>query len=108
MSKVNEISRDAYHEQIASGRVAELTDAIFKVLEAAHKNGIKDMSGREIQQELKKMGMEEESGTISGRVKTLVDKKRLFKDRVNKRHCMHTGVLIGPLSIPAIQDRIGL
>lgn len=107
-STVTETSRDAYGEAISKGRIPTLTNAIFRVVEAAHRNGIKDMSGREIKKALIAELPGVDCSDISGRVRELVRAKRLFKNNDQKRPCTITGVLIGPVSIPRIQDRIGL
>jgi hypothetical protein len=107
-SSVTETSRDAYDQAISSGRTAALTDAIFKAVERAHRNGIKDMSGREIKEAIRDEFPRADCSDISGRVRELVRAKRLAKNKDQKRPCTITGFSIGPVSIPRIQDRIGL
>lgn len=107
-STVTATSRDALHDTISNGRAAVLTHAIFNVVQVAHRQGIKDMSMREIKAALLGEFPGVDCSDISGRVRELIKAKRMVRKWDQKRPCTVTGVSIGPLSIPPIQDRIGL
>lgn len=107
-SPVTATSRDALHDAISNGRAAVVTDAIYRVVQKAHREGIKDMSMQEIKAALRADGLDVDCSSISGRVKELIKSKRMVRKWDQKRACSITGASIGPLSIPPIQDRIGL
>lgn len=107
-STVTETSRDALNEISKGPRVAIITNAIYSVVQSAHHQGIKDMSMQEIKAALRADGVDVDCSTISGRVRELIKDKRMVRNFDEKRACNITGVQIGPLSIPRIQDRIGL
>ena len=52
-SPVTATSRDALHDAISNGRAAVVTDAIYRVVQKAHREGIKDMSMQEIKAALR-------------------------------------------------------
>lgn len=81
-------------------------DKIHDIVLAAARHGIDDMSGREIQQRYELIyGKRIDSGTVSARVKNLVDGRRLQR-RIMTRACQVTGHDIHPVCVVATQVRL--
>lgn len=81
-------------------------DKIHDIVLAAARHGVDDMSGREIQARYELIyGKRIDSGTVSARVKNLVDGKRLERCRI-ARSCTITGKDIHPVRVTAQQTRL--
>lgn len=81
-------------------------DKIHDIVLAAARHGIDDMSGREIQQRYELIyGRRIDSGTVSARVKGLIDASRLERVMVT-RACKVTGKDIHPVRVLAQQTRL--
>lgn len=111
-SHVADTSRQSLAAVGLGGRKT-LADKIFGVVQAAQRNGAKDMSMREIQQALASSSFDDagrplwvDVSSISGRGNELVAAERLVRDRLNTRPCRISGRLIEPLSVPARQERL--
>lgn len=79
---------------------------VFEVVVAAHRNGVADLSGREIQARYRMLhpGKDIDTGTISARVNSLIASKLL--ERCPERPCSITGVVVGPVRPVAQQARL--
>ena len=81
-------------------------DKIHDIVLAAARNGIPDMSGREIQARYERIyGKRIDSGTVSARVKNLIDANRLERCRIT-RTCNITNKDIHPVRVMAHQTRL--
>ena|ERR1035437_6288484 len=81
-------------------------DKIHDIVLAAQRHGVDDMSGREIQQRYELIyGKRIDSGTVSARVKGLLDANRLERVMVT-RPCLVTGKDIHPVRCVAHQTRL--
>ena len=81
-------------------------DQIFDICLSAQRNGVEDLSGKEIQQRYElQYGKRIESSTVAGRVNDLVTVKRLEKLTFS-RSCAVTGRDIHPVRVPATQARL--
>ncbi len=90
-----------------------LADKIHGVVQAAQRNGARDMSMREIQRTLAEREVDANGrplwvdvSSISGRVNELVAAQRLLRDRAHPRPCLVSGRMIEPLSVPVRQERL--
>lgn len=91
---------------IGTGAFKQLQDAIEDIVLTAKRNGIDDLSGREIQQryEAQYIGKRIEASTISSRVNSLIAANRL--ERGPERPCKVTGRNILPVRPVAQQARL--
>lgn len=106
MAGVTETSRQAV-AQISNPARKSLADLIELVVVAAARAGVRDMSMKEIQSDLRRLyGREVEVASISGRVNELVSARRLVRDDINRRRCTVTGHTVAPLSAPPVQERM--
>lgn len=81
-------------------------DKIHDIVLAAARHGIDDMSGAEIQQRYELIyGKRIDKGTVSARVKNLIDGSRLERCRI-ARICSVTGRDIHPVRVTAVQSRL--
>ena len=81
-------------------------DKIYDIVLAAARHGISDMSGREIQARYEQLYSKRiDSGTVSARVKNLVDGGRLYRC-IMSRACRVTGKDIHPVRVVATQARL--
>lgn len=81
-------------------------DKIHDIVLAAARHGISDMSGREIQARYELLyGKRIDSGTVSARLKNLVDGGRLQRC-IMSRACQITGKDIHPVRVVALQTRL--
>lgn len=106
MTAVTDTSISALFEISKSGRAAHVTDAIYSAIEKASKEGASGASMREIKADLQARGMDVDLSTISGRVVELI-KSRRVKRKQDKRPCLITSQLIGPLVVVPLHERIG-
>lgn len=81
-------------------------DKIHDIVLAAARHGIDDMSGAEIQQKYELIYSKRiDKGTVSARVKNLIDSRRLERCRI-ARTCLVTGRDIHPVRVMAQQTRL--
>ena len=83
-------------------------DKIHDIVLAAARHGVDDMSGAEIQQRYELIyGKRIDKGTVSARVKNLIDGRRLERCRI-ARPCLVTGRDIHPVRVMAHQTRLAV
>lgn len=83
-------------------------DKIHDIVLAAARNGVDDMSGSEIRKRYELIyGKRIENGTVSARVKKLIDGRRLERCRFT-RPCLVTGYDIHPVRVMAHQTRLAV
>ena len=81
-------------------------DKILDIVLAAQRNGMDDLSGREIQARYElQYGKRIDSGTVSARVNALILANRLSRSPI-ARICSVTGRDIYPVRVPATQGRL--
>lgn len=113
---------DTLHAQISSGTrntsaqaLAEVglkgqkfqADAVLDICIAAQRNGVKDLSLREIARRWEVMhGRQIDVGTVSARVSNLISSKRLVRVQGDQRPCTISGKTVSPVSVPLKQDRL--
>ena len=79
---------------------------VLDIILAAHRNGVADLSGREIQARyrISYPGKDIDTGTVSARVNSLLAAKLL--ERGPERPCSITGKTVGPVRPVAQQARL--
>lgn len=81
-----------------------MMDLIEAVVAAAHARGLRDMSGKEIQDEYNRLhGQFVEMSTLSGRIHSMIESGRLERDELHTRPCRITGQQIAPVKLPVVQ-----
>lgn len=104
-STTSETSAQALN-QIGLPKLKGELDKIHDIVLAAHRHGIDDMSGREIQQRYEQIhGKRIDSGTVSARCNGLIAAGRLERCRI-ARACHVTGKDIHPVRVVAQQSRL--
>ena len=103
--KTSQASAQAFGT-IGNAGLKTSADKVFDICLAAQRNGIDDLSGREIQARYELLhGKRIDSGTVSARVNALVAAKRLERLTFS-RACSVTGRDIYPVRVPATQARL--
>ena len=82
-------------------------DEIFDIVLAACRNGAPDMTDREIADTYERIYSRRiERGTVSARVKAMLDGGRLVSLEGAQRQCVHTKKLVRTVTVPAHQERM--
>lgn len=82
-------------------------DAVLDICIAAHRNGVKDLSLREIAKRYEWIHSRSiDVGTVSARVSNLVAAKRLVRVEGSARACSISGKTVQPVSVPMAQERL--
>jgi hypothetical protein len=96
-------SRDA-HNKISKPLKRTMMDRIEEVVASARSRGLRDMSGKEIQDEYNRLhGHFVEMSTLSGRIHSMIESGRLERDELHTRPCRITGQHIAPVKLPVMQ-----
>ena len=100
--QVSAIARDQLGTASLKGQQRDVLDIVI----AAHRNGVADLSGREIQARYRTSypGKDIDTGTVSARVNSLIAAKLL--ERCPDRLCSITGKTVGPVRPVAQQTRL--
>ena len=100
--QISAIARDQFGMWAIKGQQRDVLDIVV----AAHRNGVADLSGREIQARYRQTypGKDIDTGTVSARVNSLIAAKLL--ERCPERLCTITSKLIGPVRPVAQQARL--
>ena len=93
-------------DQVGMGALRGQQRDVLDIVIAAHRNGVDDLSGREIQARYRTTypGKDIDTGTVSARVNSLVAAKLL--ERCPERLCSITGKTVGPVRAVAQQSRL--
>ncbi len=99
---ISAIARDQVGVTALKGQQQDILDIVI----AAHRNGIDDLSGREIQARYRMVhvGKDIDTGTISARVNSLIAAKLL--ERGPERACAISKKMVGPVRPVARQTRL--
>ena len=82
-------------------------DKVLDIVVAAHRNGIKDLSLREIAKRWELVhGVSIDVGTVSARVCNLIAQRRLVRVEEDARACSVSGKTVQPVSAPVQQARM--
>ena len=100
--QVSAIARDQLGTASMKGQQRDVLDIVL----AASRNGVADLSGREIQARYRTTypGKDIDTGTVSARVNSLIAAKLL--ERCPNRLCSITGKTVGPVRPVAQQTRL--
>ena len=100
--QVSAIARDQLGTASLKGQQRDVLDIVL----AAARNGVADLSGREIQARYRTTfpGKDIDTGTVSARVNSLIAAKLL--ERCPDRLCSITGKTVGPVRPVAQQTRL--
>jgi hypothetical protein len=100
--QVSAIARDQFGMWAIKGQQRDVLDIVL----AAHRNGVADLSGREIQARyrISYPGKDIDTGTVSARVNSLIAAKLL--ERCPDRLCSITSKTVGPVRPVAQQARM--
>lgn len=93
-------------DEVGIGNMQGQQRDVLDIVLAAHRNGIADLSGREIQARYRMThpGKDIDTGTISARVNSLIAAALL--ERGAERLCSITGKTVGPVRAVAQQARL--
>ena len=99
-------SSDVYKKQ-SPRKAKNMLDFVEETVRDAQRKGLKDMTGKEIQEAINEQhGRFIEMSTLSGVIRRLLDGNRLTTDPKNDRMCRVTGTVVRTVSAPAIQATI--
>ncbi len=100
--QVSAMARDQFGMWAIKGQLRDVLDIVV----AAHRNGVADLSGREIQARYRQThpGKDIDTGTVSARVNSLIAAKLL--ERCPDRLCSITSKTVGPVRPVAQQTRM--
>jgi hypothetical protein len=100
--QVSAMARDQFGMWAIKGQLRDVLDIVV----AAHRNGVPDLSGREIQARFRQIhpGKDIDTGTVSARVNSLIAAKLL--ERCPDRLCSITSKTVGPVRPVAHQARM--
>ena len=91
-------------QDLGTGAQKHQEDRVLDIVIAAKRNGIKDLSLREIAQRWHMVhGQPIDVGTVSARVTSLVAAKRLVRVIYDARACTVSGKTVQPVSVPVRQ-----
>ncbi len=93
-------------DQLGMGAIKGQLRDVLDIVIAAHRNGVPDLSGREIQARFRQTfpGRDIDTGTVSARVNSLIAAKLL--ERCPDRLCTITSKTVGPVRPVAKQSRL--
>lgn len=94
-------------QDLGMGVQKHQADRVLDIVIAAKRNGIKDLSLREIAERWHMVhGKPIDVGTVSARVTSLVAAKRLVRVIYDARPCTVSGKTVQPVSVPTTQARM--
>jgi hypothetical protein len=100
--QISAMARDQFGMWSIKGQLRDVLDIVL----SAHRNGVPDLSGREIQARYRQTypGRDIDTGTVSARVNSLIAAKLL--ERCPDRLCSITSKTVGPVRPVAQQTRL--